>query len=80
MFNSASVELAHTSHPFAGPPFGPTDEEDSLDRVNGCLRKDKRNGVYWEGCIGYKYVDGGFYGPKMTFDGRIGKRFTWGER
>lgn len=55
-------------------------EEDSLDRLNGCLRKDTRKGFYYESCVGYKIGDGGFYGPKLTFDGRIGKRFTWGER
>jgi hypothetical protein len=32
--NYATLELAHTSHPFALPPFGDRTEEDSLDRVN----------------------------------------------
>src|SRR5690242_17901633 len=48
--NYGSVELAHSSHPFAGPPFGPRTDEDSLDRVNGCLGRE-RAGWYAEGCL-----------------------------
>lgn len=77
--NYASIEVAHTSHPFAGPPFGDRHDEDSLDRVNACVGRD-RGGWFAEGCIGYKYAEGGFYGPKVSFDGRIGRKFRFGDR
>mgnify|MGYP001576052124 CR=1 FL=1 len=76
--NYASIELAHSSHPLDGPPFGPRNEEDSLDRLNVCLGREQ-NGWYVDSCVGYRYVDGGFYGSNFTFDGRVGRKFKFGE-
>lgn len=71
---SMRVEYEHVSHPFAGPPFGPSDEEDWLDQVNACLVK--RAGVaYGESCLGYRLTDGGFYGPRLTGTLRAGFEF-----
>jgi hypothetical protein len=77
--NYATLEVAHTSHRFAGPPFNDRSNEDSLDRLNACVGRE-RSGWYAEGCLGYKYRDGGFFGPKVSFDARIGRRFSFGER
>lgn len=73
----ATVELRHTSHPFAGPPFGPKSEEDSLNTANACAGRSKA-GIFLEHCLGYKLSDGGFYGPEVTYDVRAGVRFEWG--
>jgi hypothetical protein len=75
--NYATVEIAHSSHPFAGKPFGPRTDEDSLDRLNACAGRD-RAGWFVETCIGYKLRDAGFVGPSVTFDGRIGRKFRFG--
>lgn len=77
--NYASVELAHSSHPLDGPPFGPRSEEDSLDRLNVCVGREHA-GWYVDSCVGYRYADGGFYGSDFTFDGRFGRKFTFGDR
>jgi hypothetical protein len=69
--DKAGVELFHASHPLAGPPFGPTSEEDSLDILQGTTRW-QRGRVYGEIGLGYKLKDGGFYGPDFTFTGRVG--------
>jgi hypothetical protein len=79
MFNHATVEIAHSSFPLAGPPFGPSNEEDAFDRINGCLGNDKQR-FFYEGCLGYKYVEGGLTGPHLSFDGRMGYRFDFGRR
>lgn len=64
-------EWSHTSHVFAGPPFGPKYEEDSLDTANVIARW--QNGrLYSEIGVGYKLADGGFFGPDLTFTSRIG--------
>lgn len=76
--NYAKLEVAHTSHPFAGRPFTDRTDEDSLDRLNGCIGRE-RAGWYAETCLGYKYRDGGFYGPRVTFDGRFGRKFSFGD-
>lgn len=69
--SSLQVELEHTSHPFAGPPFGPTSEEDSLNTVNVIARR-QTGSVYAEMGLGYKTNDGGFHGPELTFTSRVG--------
>lgn len=69
--SSVRVEWEHVSHPFAGPPFGPQSEEDSLDTLNVITRKEAGR-VYIETGLGYKLGDGGFYGPGLTFTSRIG--------
>lgn len=70
------IEAEHVSHPFAGPPFGPVNEEDSLNQVNSCLG-NQNGSSYYEACLGYVYADGGFYGPRVTFTGRVGRKFDF---
>jgi hypothetical protein len=72
---SITTELAHTSHPFAGPPFGPVSEEDSLNSLNLCAQRE-RSRWYIEQCVGYVYTDGGFFGPKLIWQGRIGRKWS----
>lgn len=67
---TAVVGLQHVSHPLAGPPFGPRNEEDSLDQLTAGLRWEYGN-VVVEQRLGYKYVDGGFYGPKLSYYGSV---------
>jgi hypothetical protein len=76
--NYGRVELEHVSHPFAGPPFGPRNEEDSLDQLNACLGME--GDFYLEACSGYVIGNGGFFGPRLTFTARVGKRFDFGGR
>ncbi len=74
---SLSLEGAHTSHPFAGPPFGPKSEEDSLNSVNACAQREKGR-YYLEQCVGYKIGDGGFFGPRLIYTARAGVRWRIG--
>lgn len=75
----ATTEIRHISHPTAGPPFGPKTEEDSLNTANACIGVE-RKGWFFEHCLGYQLGDGGFYGPDLTYDARVGKRFEFGGR
>jgi hypothetical protein len=68
---SVRAEWEHTSHPFAGPPFGPTNEEDNLDTINIIGRRQMGH-AYVEMGVGYKLADGGFDGPELTFTSRFG--------
>jgi hypothetical protein len=69
-----TTELRHTSHPTAGKPFGPRTEEDSLNTVNACAGRE--TGAWFiEQCLGYKLTDGGFYGPQLTYDLRVGRKW-----
>jgi hypothetical protein len=65
------VEYGHTSHPFAGPPFGPDGMEDTLDAiyVNGRYEYGR---FYVDSAVGYKVTDGGLTGPKVVWSGRFG--------
>ncbi len=78
------LEAEHISHPMAGYPVGPADQEDTLNQVNACLGKRARLGVramwYAEHCLGYKVTDGGFYGPSLTYTGRTGIEIKLGSR
>ncbi len=71
---SLSMEAQHVSHPLAGPPFGPITDEDSLDAINACAQRETKK-WYVEQCIGYVYTDGGFYGPKLIWQGRFGRKW-----
>jgi hypothetical protein len=71
---SLSLDASHTSHPFAGPPFGPASEEDSLNSISACLQREAR-GWYAEQCLGYKIGDGGFYGPRLIYTARAGMKW-----
>ena len=66
---------SHISHPFAGPPFGPTNEEDSLDTIEMTGAWYGPKNTYVEIGLGYKLSDGGFYGPKLTGIVRAGIEF-----
>jgi hypothetical protein len=68
---TVSAEWAHTSHPMAGYPFGPSYEEDTLDTLN-VIGRHQIGRTYVEMGVGYKLADGGFYGPELTFTSRIG--------
>lgn len=70
---SLSAEWQHVSHPLLGPPFGPRNEEDSLDVLNGCGERRKEN-FYVEMCLGYRLRDGGFFGDDFIYTGRFGVR------
>lgn len=67
------AETEHVSHPFAGPPFGPSNEEDALDQVNVGVEW-RKGGAYLQTSLGYVTADGGFYGPPLTFTARAGYR------
>lgn len=63
---SISIHESHTSHPFAGPPFGPPTEEEAIDTINVSARWEFKDRVFLELSPGYKIADGGLYGPKLT--------------
>lgn len=66
-----AAETSHTSHVSAGPPIGPKEEEDSLDTI-GLVGRCTRGHVYVETGLGYKFREGGFYGPEDIFTIRVG--------
>jgi len=68
---SIRLEYEHVSHPFAGPPFGPVNEEEWLDHAGPVGRCQVGKG-YVEGTLGYKLNDGGLDGPKITGGIRVG--------
>lgn len=70
--DAVRLEWQHVSHPLAGPPFGPTTAEDSLDQLNA-LAKWQQDGWYYEAGFGWKVTDGGMYGPRLMFTSRIGR-------
>lgn len=74
---SVRTEYEHVSHLTAGPPFGPQDEEDSLDQIS-IIGRCSRGRTYAEMGIGYRLTDGGFYGPDEIFTGRVG-HYLFGE-
>lgn len=68
----AGLAADHVSHPTAGRPFGPKTEEDSLNTVGGYGRCSFSQGVWTEVGLGWKVGDGGFYGPDMVSELRVG--------
>jgi hypothetical protein len=68
---SIRTEYEHLSHLTAGPPFGPQDEEDSLDQIS-LIGRCTQGRAYIEMGIGYRLIDNGFYGPDEIFTGRAG--------
>ena len=76
--NYGRVELEHVSHPFAGFPVSPRTDEDALNQFNVCLGNDR--GWFAEACTGYVIGDSGFFGPRLSFTARVGKRFNFGDR
>jgi hypothetical protein len=77
--HSVRAELEHVSHPLAGYPFGPADEEDALSQLNVLLKWHQQRGWYTEAGCGYKLMDEGMHGPRLTFTARIGKEFRLGD-
>lgn len=75
----ATVELEHVSHPLAGWPTGPSNEEDGLSQVSGLLEWDIAGFRLQQG-LGYKLEQGGFKGPELTYTGRISRTFRFGVR
>ncbi len=79
---TASVQ--HTSHPLAGYPVGPANQEDTLDLAKVCAKAEYRQGVrllwYVENCLGYKLRDGGFHGPSLTYQGEAGIQYRIGRQ
>ena len=69
---SIRIEEEHVSHPFAGPPFGPSNEEDALDHVEILGRYVFEHNLYIDMGLGYKLADEGLYGPKLTGTVRVG--------
>lgn len=69
-----SADLEHVSHPGAGWPIGPRNDEDALNQLSvtgrwqsGRLYVEHGLGVNLAGTHG-----GGFYGPAVTYTGRVG--------
>jgi hypothetical protein len=61
----------HVSHPLLGPPFGPSNEEDTLD-VFEVRATWKRGRYFTEMGLGQQLADGGFYGDGFIFTSRVG--------
>lgn len=74
--NAARVEIEHVSHPMAGPPFGPRNEEDALSQLNILVRW-QQSAWYAESGLGYKLEDSGMYGPRLTFTARVGREIRF---
>jgi len=68
------LEAEHTSHPFAGEPFGPASEEDGLTVANFGAEWVHGN-AYLQSGLGWKLAHEGFKGPDLTFNIRAGYRF-----
>jgi len=63
---TVSVNVSHVSHPLLGAPFGPANEEDTLDTVG--LRTRRESGrFYVEQGLAYRWRDGGFYGDDFVY-------------
>ncbi len=69
--DSLSLEQMHVSHPLLGPPFGPSNEEDTLD-VLGVRTRWTRGPYYVEAGLGQQLKDSGFYGDGFIFTSRVG--------
>jgi hypothetical protein len=68
---TVSVDTMHVSHPLKGTPFGPANEEDTLDVIGVTARKEFGR-MYIEHSLQYRYIDGGFYGDDFIYTGRVG--------
>ena len=68
------IEAEHISHPGAGWPFGPCDEEAQITQLNALLHW-QRNGWYADAGVGVKVYERsqwGFVGPSVTGTVRVG--------
>lgn len=72
--HSVSTEIEHVSHPLAGWPVSASNTEDALSQANVIARWENGR-VYVEHGLGYNLQGrdgGGFYGPGLTYTGRVG--------
>lgn len=72
--DSVRAELDHISHPLAGWPVNASNNEDGLTQAN-VIARWQVNRVYVEHGLGWNLQGengGGFYGPALTYTGRIG--------
>lgn len=75
---TAFIEAEHISHPGAGWPVGPADEEAQLTQVNAGL-KFQRGQWYAAGALGVKVYERSqwdFVGPSVTGTVRVGREFS----
>jgi hypothetical protein len=68
---SIDAGWSHVSHPLLGPPFGPSNEEDTLDTL-GFRARWVRGPYYAEAGLGQQLKDSGFYGDGFIFSSRVG--------
>lgn len=71
---SVNAELEHVSHPLAGWPINASNNEDALTQAN-VIARWQTGRVYVEHGLGWNIQGengGGFYGPGLTYTGRIG--------
>lgn len=69
--DSIDAGWTHVSHPLLGRPFGPSDEEDTLD-VLGVRARWTRGPYFVEAGLGQQMRDAGFYGDGFIFTSRVG--------
>ena len=72
------IEIEHVSHPLAGWPVSASDTEDGLSQAN-LIARWQRGRFYIEHGLGYNLQGengGGFYGPGLTYTGRVGIEFA----
>lgn len=72
--DSIRAEVEHVSHPLAGWPVSASNTEDGLSQANVVARWQSGR-VYVEHGLGWNLQGengGGFYGPALTYTGRIG--------
>jgi hypothetical protein len=71
---SVRAEVEHVSHPLAGWPVSAANSEDGLSQLN-VIGHWQSGRVYVEHGLGWNMDGrngGGFYGPGLTYTGRIG--------
>lgn len=74
------LEVEHISHPGAGWPVGPADEEAQLTQGNALVRY-RKGGLYIDAGIGVKLYEKSqldFVGPRVTGTVRVGYEFRRG--
>lgn len=72
--DSLRAEAEHVSHPLAGWPVSASNTEDALTQVN-VIGRWQRDRFYVEHGLGWNIQGangGGFYGPGLTYTGRVG--------
>jgi len=69
-----NAELEHVSHPLAGWPINASSNEDGLTQAN-LIARWQTGRFYVEHGLGWNVQGqngGGFYGPELTYTGRVG--------